>query len=184
MYCKNEGHYLSASAQMWASIGNDTLKKKMTAVVSTLAECQEKIGTGYLSAFTSKFFDRFEAIKPVWAPYYTIHKIMASLVDQYVLAGNNRALKMVTQMADYFYERVQNVITEYTIERHWLSLNEETGGMNYILYRDNYHGDQYYYGEPYYHGKTVEYYHMVECKEITVVILVRDRCPRGKDNLP
>ncbi|GJR00271.1 hypothetical protein Tco_0523255 [Tanacetum coccineum] len=49
---------------------------------------------------------------------------------------------------------------------------------------DNYHGDQYYYGEPYYHGKTVEYYHMVECKEITVVILVRDRCPRGKDNLP
>ncbi|GJY35961.1 putative reverse transcriptase domain-containing protein [Tanacetum coccineum] len=49
---------------------------------------------------------------------------------------------------------------------------------------DNYHGDQYYYGEQYYHGKTIEYYHMVECKEITVVILVRDRCPRGKDNLP
>ncbi|GKD05987.1 glycosyl hydrolase [Tanacetum coccineum] len=76
------GHYLSASAQMWASTSNDTLKKKMTAVVSALAECQEKIGTGYLSAFTSKFFDRFEAIKPVWAPYYTIHKIMAGLVDQ------------------------------------------------------------------------------------------------------
>ncbi|PWA74269.1 alpha-L-arabinofuranosidase B, arabinose-binding domain-containing protein [Artemisia annua] len=129
------GHYLSASAQMWASTGNNTLKKKMTAVVSALAECQEKIGTGYLSAFPSEFFDRFEAIEPVWAPYYTIHKIMAGLVDQYVLAGNNRALKMVTQMADYFYERVQNVITKYTIERHWLSLNEETGGMNDILYR-------------------------------------------------
>ncbi|KAJ0731951.1 putative six-hairpin glycosidase superfamily, beta-L-arabinofuranosidase, GH127 [Helianthus annuus] len=129
------GHYLSASAQMWASTGNTTQKKKMTAVVSSLAACQDKIGTGYLSAFPSEFFDRFEAIKRVWAPYYTIHKIMAGLVDQYVLAGNSQALKMVTKMADYFCRRVQNVITRYTIERHWLSLNEEIGGMNDVLYR-------------------------------------------------
>ncbi|KAF5822865.1 hypothetical protein HanXRQr2_Chr01g0031891 [Helianthus annuus] len=120
---------------MWASTGNDTLKQKMTEVVSILGDCQERLSNGYLSAFPSEFFDRFEAIQPVWAPYYTIHKIMAGLVDQYVLAGNNQALKMVTQMADYFFERVQNVIKQYTIERHWLSLNEETGGMNDVLYR-------------------------------------------------
>lgn len=60
---------------------------------------------------------------------------MAGLVDQYALAGNNQALEMVTQMADYFCKRVQNVITRYSIERHWLSLNEETGGMNDVLYR-------------------------------------------------
>ncbi|KAF5822861.1 putative six-hairpin glycosidase superfamily, beta-L-arabinofuranosidase, GH127 [Helianthus annuus] len=129
------GHYLSATAQMWASTGNDALKQKMTSVVSILGECQERLSNGYLSAFPSEFFDRFEAIQPVWAPYYTIHKIMAGLVDQYVLAGNNQALKMVTQMADYFFERVQNVIKQYTIERHWRSLNEETGGMNDVLYR-------------------------------------------------
>ncbi|KAJ9558703.1 hypothetical protein OSB04_013317 [Centaurea solstitialis] len=129
------GHYLSATAQMWASTNNGTLKEKMTAVVSALAACQEKMGTGYLSAFPSEFFDRFEAIQPVWAPYYTIHKIMAGLVDQYVLAGNNQALKMVTQMADYFGRRVENVITRYTIERHWQSLNEETGGMNDVMYK-------------------------------------------------
>ncbi|KVI09441.1 Protein of unknown function DUF1680 [Cynara cardunculus var. scolymus] len=129
------GHYLSASAQMWASTGNEALKEKMSAVVSALAACQEKIKTGYLSAFPSEFFDRFEALQQVWAPYYTIHKIMAGLVDQYVLAGNSQALIMVTQMADYFSKRVQNVITRYTIERHWLSLNEETGGMDDVLYR-------------------------------------------------
>ncbi|GJT92691.1 alpha-L-arabinofuranosidase B, arabinose-binding domain-containing protein [Tanacetum coccineum] len=129
------GHYLSATALMWASTGNDALKKKMTAVVSALGECQEKMGTGYLSAFPSEFFDRFEAVKPVWAPYYTIHKMMAGLVDQYVFAGNDQALKMVTQMAAYFYKRVQNVIEKYTIERHWKSLNEETGGMNDVMYR-------------------------------------------------
>lgn len=129
------GHYMSATAQMWASTHNEMLKEKMTTLVSALQECQEKIGTGYLSAFPSELFDRFEAIKPVWAPYYTIHKIMAGLLDQYNLAGNSQALKMVTWMADYFYTRVQNVIKNYSIERHWLSLNEETGGMNDVLYR-------------------------------------------------
>ncbi|CAH2072889.1 unnamed protein product [Thlaspi arvense] len=129
------GHYLSATAYMWASTHNDTLKEKMSALVSALSACQQKVGTGYLSAFPSSFFDRFEAIVPVWAPYYTIHKILAGLVDQYKLAGNTQALKMATWMADYFYVRVRNVINKYSVERHWQSLNEETGGMNDVLYQ-------------------------------------------------
>lgn len=71
----DEGHYLSATAQMWASTHNGTLREKMDSLVSALKECQDKIGTGYLSAFPPELFDRFEAIKPVWAPYYTIHKV-------------------------------------------------------------------------------------------------------------
>lgn len=66
---------MSASAQMWASTHNQTLYKNMSALVSALHECQKKIGTGYLSAFPSEQFDRFEAVQPVWAPYYTIHKV-------------------------------------------------------------------------------------------------------------
>ena len=42
---------------------------------------------------------------------------------------------MMTWMVEHFYKRVQNVITMYSLERHWLSLNEETGGMNDVLYR-------------------------------------------------
>ncbi|OVA07876.1 Protein of unknown function DUF1680 [Macleaya cordata] len=129
------GHYMSASAQMWASTHNDTLRQKMSAVVSALNACQQKMGTGYLSAFPSEFFDRVEAIKPVWAPYYTIHKILAGLLDQYTWAGNSEALKMAIWMVDYFSNRVKNVISKYSIERHWTSLNEETGGMNDVLYR-------------------------------------------------
>ncbi|GAA0158853.1 aminoacyl-tRNA synthetase [Lithospermum erythrorhizon] len=107
----------------------------MDALVSALSECQEKMDTGYLSAFPTEFFDKFEAIQPVWAPYYTIHKILAGLLDQYTIAGNVNAFKMMTWMVDYFYKRVQNVIIKYPIERHWESLNEETGGMNDVLYR-------------------------------------------------
>eukprot|EP00249_Psilotum_nudum_P006618 c19938_g1_i1 orf=460-3195(+) len=129
------GHYMSATALMWASTYNEILHKKMNAVVAALYECQQALGTGYLSAFPSEFFDRFEQIQPVWAPYYTIHKIMAGLLDQYTFAGNNRTLTMAVNMASYFYKRVMRVIRIYTIERHWLSLNEETGGMNDVLYR-------------------------------------------------
>lgn len=66
---------MSATAHMWASTHNHTLEEKMNAVIAALAACQNKIGSGYLSAFPSELFDRFEAIKPVWAPYYTIHKV-------------------------------------------------------------------------------------------------------------
>ncbi|KAK7373631.1 hypothetical protein VNO80_07046 [Phaseolus coccineus] len=93
---------------MWASTQNDSLKQKMTSLVAGLSACQEKIGTGYLSAFPSEFLDRVEAIQEVWAPYYTIHKILAGLLDQYTFAGNSQALKVVTGMVDYFYNRVQN----------------------------------------------------------------------------
>lgn len=62
-------------------------------------------------------------------------QIMAGLLDQYILAGNVKALQMTVGMADYFGNRVKNVILKYSIERHWVSLNEETGGMNDVLYR-------------------------------------------------
>ncbi|CAN6169408.1 unnamed protein product [Urochloa humidicola] len=128
------GHYLSAAAKMWASTHNATLAGKMAAVVDALHECQRAGGgTGYLSAFPAEFFDRFEAITPVWAPYYTIHKIMQGLLDQHVVAGNGRALGMVVAMADYFAGRVSRVIRKYSIVQHWASLNEETGGMNDVL---------------------------------------------------
>ncbi|OMO60912.1 hypothetical protein COLO4_33681 [Corchorus olitorius] len=60
---------------------------------------------------------------------------MAGLLDQYKYAGNQKALKMLTWMVEYFYKRVQNVIAKHSIERHHLMLAEEHGGMNDLLYR-------------------------------------------------
>lgn len=62
-------------------------------------------------------------------------QIMQGLLDQYTVAGNSKALEMVVGMANYFSDRVKNVIQKYSIERHWTSLNEETGGMNDVLYQ-------------------------------------------------
>ncbi|XP_059669628.1 uncharacterized protein LOC132314847 [Cornus florida] len=129
------GHYLSATALMWASTHNNTVKEKMTAVVSALAACQDKIGSGYLSAFPDEFFKRYEHKIYVWAPYYTMHKILAGLFDQYRFAGNEQALKMMVRTVEYFYKRVQKVISEFNVELHYHLLNTEVGGMSDVLYQ-------------------------------------------------
>src|SRR5258708_6628237 len=90
------GHFLSASAQLYASMGDQQAKAKADEIVSGLAKCQEKLGGGYLSAFPTSFWDRLDSMERgnvPWAPFYTLHKIMAGFFDMYNLAGNKEALK-------------------------------------------------------------------------------------------
>ncbi|CAN6201125.1 unnamed protein product [Urochloa humidicola] len=129
------GHYLSASAHMWASTRNDTLRERMERVVDALYACQKKMGTGYLAAYPDTMFDAYEQLDEAWSLYYTTHKIMQGLLDQYTLAGNKKGLDMVVWMTDYFSNRVKNVIQNYTIQRHWEAMNEETGGFNDVMYQ-------------------------------------------------
>ena len=75
-------------------------KPKADYMVAELAKCQQKLGaSGYLSAFPIEWFDRLDARKPVWAPFYTIHKIMAGMLDMYQLAGNKQALEVLEGMS-------------------------------------------------------------------------------------
>lgn len=60
---------------------------------------------------------------------------MQGLLDQYTLAGNPKGLLMVVWMTDYFSDRVKKLIQEYTIQRHWEAMNEETGGLNDVMYQ-------------------------------------------------
>ena len=84
------GHYLSACALMAAQTGDAEIKARGERIVAELAKCQKP--NGYLSAFPEEFFDRLRAGLPVWAPFYTLHKIMAGLLDTYQLSGNAQAL--------------------------------------------------------------------------------------------
>lgn len=90
------GHYLSATALTWATTRNVALHEKMTYLVYSLKECQQSIGTGYLSAFPSEFFNRFEAVQPVWAPYYTIHKVRTTQ-DLLYLSSQPRVLNVLME---------------------------------------------------------------------------------------
>jgi DUF1680 family protein len=92
------GHFLTATAQL-AATGDRDAKTKGDLMVDELAKCQQKLGGKYLSAFPATWFVRLEKGERVWAPFYTIHKIMAGLFDMYRLAGNRQALQVLEGMA-------------------------------------------------------------------------------------
>jgi DUF1680 family protein len=94
------GHFLSASAQLAAN-GDKEAQAKGDYMVAELAKCQAKLGGSYLSAFPTTWWDRLEKGERVWAPFYTIHKIMAGMHDMYRLAGNKQALQVLQGMADW-----------------------------------------------------------------------------------
>ncbi|MEV6486397.1 beta-L-arabinofuranosidase domain-containing protein [Streptomyces sp. NPDC051576] len=128
------GHLLSGLALAYANTGDTALISKGRALVAELAKCQAAspaagFGTGYLSAFPESFFDRLEAGTGVWAPYYTIHKIMAGLVEQYRLAGNEQALDVVLQQARWVDARTARL----SYEQMQRVLETEFGGMNDVL---------------------------------------------------
>ena len=125
------GHYLSACAFMYASTGDMRIKARADGLVAELAKCQQALGPrGYLSAFPEEFFDRVEATRAVWAPYYTIHKIMAGLVDWYENGGNAQSLEIAEKMAAWVKLR-----TDKSDPRHMERVlnNTEQGGMCEVL---------------------------------------------------
>src|SRR5262249_8007188 len=87
------GHYLSACARMSGSAEDAELKRRAIYVAGELAKCQEKLGNGSLSAFPESFIDRVEAGQRVWAPWYTLHKILAGLLDVYQYCDDKQALE-------------------------------------------------------------------------------------------
>jgi hypothetical protein len=130
------GHYLSALALMYAATpGNEgaRFKQRADSMVTELGKIQaeqaKKFHPGYLSAFPEEFFDRVDARQRVWAPYYTIHKIMAGLLDVHELCGNAQALEMVTKMADWVKFRVDRL----SEDQQQRALGTEFGGMNEVL---------------------------------------------------
>ena len=99
-------------------------------MVAGLAECQKALGSGYLSAFPEEFFDRLRAGENVWAPFYTLHKIMAGLFDQWTLGGNAEALEVLRGMAEWTC-RWASPLDDAAMAR---VLEREYGGMNELLY--------------------------------------------------
>jgi DUF1680 family protein len=124
------GHYLSGCALMYASTGDEKLKVKADAIVAELAKCQEAIGTGYLSAYPEEQIDRAIKLQRVWAPWYTLHKIYAGLIDMYIYCENTQALEVAEGMAKWAKGRLDPL--DYNAMQEMLNHTEQ-GGMNETL---------------------------------------------------
>ena len=119
---------------MYASTGDPRFKARGDLVVAELAKVQAALAakgfnTGYLSAFPEELIDRVDARQRVWAPYYTLHKIMAGLLDMSQLAGNRQALDILLKQAAWVKFRMDRL----TRDRQQAMLMTEHGGMTEVL---------------------------------------------------
>ncbi|MCP5534220.1 MAG: glycoside hydrolase family 127 protein [Akkermansiaceae bacterium] len=99
-------------------------------------------GKGFISGYPPDQFIMLEhgatyggGNNQIWAPYYTLHKILAGLVDCYEVGGNPKALEVARDMGLWVYERLK-VLPQETLNKMWGSyIAGEYGGMNEILAR-------------------------------------------------
>ena len=125
------GHLLSAYATLYAQTGSQAVKMKADSIVNGLAEVQQAYGRGgYLSAFAEGLVDRNIQGKSVWAPFYTLHKIVQGLIDQYQMMGNEKALEMAKGMGDWAYNKLKP-LSEETRKK---MIRNEFGGFNEAMY--------------------------------------------------
>lgn len=123
-------HLLSALSLLYAGTGETAFKQKGDSIVTALKEVQAAHGNGYLSAYPEMLIDRNLAGKSVWAPWYTLHKLLAALMDQYVYADNDDALAIARGMGDWAYRKLQNIGEEQRARM----LRNEFGGVNEAFY--------------------------------------------------
>ncbi|MEE4116128.1 MAG: beta-L-arabinofuranosidase domain-containing protein [Marinilabiliaceae bacterium] len=99
-------------------------------------------GEGFISAYPPDQFIMLEhganyggSDTQVWAPYYTLHKILAGLMDIYELSGNQKALDIVKGMGDWVYARLRRVPQDTLISMWNTYIAGEFGGMNEAMAR-------------------------------------------------
>ncbi|MEL0457365.1 beta-L-arabinofuranosidase domain-containing protein [Flavobacteriaceae bacterium SZ-1-7] len=99
-------------------------------------------GKGFISAYPPDQFVMLEQgatyggqKNQVWAPYYTLHKILAGLMDIYEASGNKKALEIAKGMGDWVHVRLSLLPTK-TLIHMWNSyIAGEFGGMNEAMAR-------------------------------------------------
>lgn len=143
------GHYLSAVAQAYVNPGvsqedKNTIYNMITTLIDGLLECQahSKGKKNFLFGAVivdpenvEKQFDNIEKnltniITQAWVPWYTMHKLLAGILDTYKLTGYEPALKLAEGIGDWSYDRAMGW-DEATAAQ---VIRVEYGGMNEVLY--------------------------------------------------
>lgn len=130
------GHYLSAISMEYASGGGPEFLKRVNYIVSQLRECQLARKTGYVGAIPKEdsIWSEVKAghiktggfdLNGGWSPWYTVHKVMAGLLDAYLYCGNKEALTVCKGMGDWTGETIGN-LTDDQLQKMLLC---EYGGM-------------------------------------------------------
>jgi DUF1680 family protein len=132
------GHYLSACSRMYLDTGDKRFLELVNYIVNQLDSCQMANGNGYVAAIPDgkNIFGRVsrgeissEHGMDGWAPWYTIHKLMAGLRDSYLYCGNEEARTVMVRLAGWVYETTKNL----SFAQWQIMLNVEYGGINEVM---------------------------------------------------
>jgi len=132
------GHWLSATSRMVVLTNDRELKRRMDYVVSELVLLQSKRPDGYIGGFPESYFeDIFKGGFSVqsanlaghWVPWYTLHKVLAGLIDAYEVGGNEQALQVAERLAAWAKKGTDR-LSEKDFQK---MLDCEFGGMNESL---------------------------------------------------
>ncbi len=136
------GHYLSALALCYHATGDLRVKDKAEYMVKELGKCQEAFSSlegiqeGFLSGYSEEQFDLLEeyTVYPkIWAPYYTLHKIMAGLLDCYLYIESGQALAIAEKMGLWTTRRLSR-LPHFQLKKMWsMYIAGEFGGMNAVM---------------------------------------------------
>lgn len=156
------GHYMTALVLTYQQTGDPEMRKRADYIVDELADAQAKRGTGYVGGLGRKRKDgttvdgeeifaeiRKGEIKSggfdlngSWAPFYTVHKLFAGLLDIHAAWGNRKALDVASRLGGYFEqvfapltpEQIQNVLAcEYGgINESFAELHARTGDPRWL----------------------------------------------------
>ena len=137
------GHFLSGIALCYGATGNKQIKEKLDYMVQQLAICQdamakqpEKFKEGFISAYDETQFDLLEiyTVYPkIWAPYYTLHKIMAGLRDCWLYGENETALQVLKKVGLWVYNRLSRLPKAQRDKMWAMYIAGEFGGINEVL---------------------------------------------------
>lgn len=99
-------------------------------------------GAGFISAYPPDQFIMLERgatygtqDSQIWAPYYTLHKILAGLLDCYEVAGNQKALAIARGMGAWAHTRLSALPPETRTAMWGRYIAGEYGGMNDAMAR-------------------------------------------------
>ena len=144
-YGHYQGHWLSATAFLFNATSDAAVRSAAAANVAALAKVMaawkaKYAVDGYLFPYDPIVWDKLLAghgAGPYFSvPFYTLHKLMAGLLDQWDFARNAQAFSMVLKMADWVHDRVEAVIADPAggMALWQKVLLTEWGGMNDVLY--------------------------------------------------
>lgn len=150
------GHYLSGLSGFWRASRRQVLLDRTTYMVDTLAQCQQRLGSGYVggipdshSLFAALRSGQVDAqsfeLNGSWVPLYNLHKLIAGLIDVYEAFGDASGLpdSMVQPSSEV---SCQALVVVEALADWWCSLSDgladddfehmlgcEYGGMNEVF---------------------------------------------------